>query len=238
MIDSLKTQHRYQELNTSSKYHKEYVKGQTHYYAGISVPTLRKIAKTNYMTIKNDELKELITNKIHEYRLLAIYILELRMLKSKTIEKQEELVAFYLKYIKYINNWDLVDASCYNILGKYLYNIDDYNLLYEFSQSDNLWIKRISIVSTNYLIRKGVLGVTLDIVDNLLSDDHDLIHKANGWMLRNVGDKDLSALTEYLYTNYNEIPRTTLRYAIEHYPEKERKSILKGDFSWKQQLEI
>ena len=233
MIESLKAYHRYKELNISSKYHKEYVKGQKYYYAGISVPTLRKIAKTNYSTINIGELKNLITHKIHEYRLLAIYILNLRMLKSKNLEQQKEIIEFYLENIKYINNWDLVDTSCYQLLGRYLYNIDDYNLLYEFSHSDDLWIKRISIVSTNYLIRNNVLEVTLDIVDNLLSDNHDLIHKANGWMLRNVGDKDIKILTEYLYTNYNEIPRTTLRYAIEHYPEKERKSILKGDFSWK-----
>ncbi|MCK4552069.1 MAG: DNA alkylation repair protein [Tenericutes bacterium] len=233
MIESLKTHHRYKELITSSKYHKEYVKGQQHYYVGISVPTLRKIAKENYNTISKVELIELITYKIHEYRLLAVYILGLRMLKSKSLQQQKEIVEFYLEYIKYINNWDLVDASCYQLLGKYLYNIDDYSLLYEFSHSDDLWIKRISIVSTNHLIRNNILGVTLDIVDNLLSDDHDLIHKANGWMLRNVGDKDISMLTEYIYTNYNDMPRTTLRYAIEHYPEKERKSILKGDFSWK-----
>ena len=91
-------------------------------------------------------------------------------------------------------------------------------------------MKRISIVATNYLIRQNEFSVTLDIVDRLLEDKHDLIHKANGWMLRNIGDKDRDLLTEYLYVHYNRVPRTTLRYAIEHYPEKQRKALLKGEF--------
>ena len=173
-----------------------------------------------------------MTSKIHEYRLLALLILNLRM-KNADLDKQKEIVNVYLKNIKYVNNWDLVDLSAYTILGRYLYKINNYDILYDFSKSDNLWIKRISVVSTFYIIKKGELSVPLDIIDNLLEDKHDLIHKANGWMLRNIGDKDRKVLDEYLYVNYLNIPRTTLRYAIEHYKENIRKSILKGDFSWK-----
>ncbi len=115
----------------------------------------------------------------------------------------------------------------------YLYNIQDFDLLYELSNSKNLWIKRISVVATNYLIKHNELSIPLDIIDKLLEDKHDLIHKANGWMLRNIGDKNRELLTEYLFVNYNKIPRITLRYAIEHYEDKVRKNILKGDFSWR-----
>lgn len=103
-------------------------------------------------------------------------------------------------------------------------------MLYEFAKSNDLWIKRISIVATNYMIRQGEFNLTFNIVDILLVDKHDLIHKANGWMLRNIGDKGKNLLTEYIKKNYTRMPRTTLRYAIEHYPEPVRKGILRGEF--------
>ena len=233
MIELLKQYQRYDKPIISSKYHKEYVKGQKDYYVGITVPTLRKLAKNHYMSITPVELLELMTNSIHEYRLLALFVLEQKMLKAKSVQKQEKIVGFYLNHISHVNNWDLVDASCYQILGKYLYNIENYDLLYEFAEKADLWLKRISIVATYHLIRNNIFSVSLDIIDILLEDTHDLIHKANGWKLRNIGDKDKDLLTEYIFINYNKMPRTTLRYAIEHYPEFERKAILKGDFTWR-----
>ncbi len=229
MFEELKKLHQLDKPVESSRYHKPYVDGQTDYFIGITTPELRKISKVWHKTISNKDLKTLITNTIHEYRLLSLIILNDKMLKAN-LEEQKVIVEFYLDHLAHINNWDLVDVSAYSILGKYLYNIGDYSLLYEFSESTDLWIKRISIVATNYLIRQNEFSVTLDIVDHLLEDKHDLIHKANGWMLRNIGDKDRDLLTEYLYVHYNKIPRTTLRYAIEHYPEKQRKAMLKGEF--------
>jgi len=232
LFEELKQYHKYKKPIESSRYHKQYEADVIDYYIGIPAPALRKISRKYYKTIKINELNLLISSKLHEYRLLALIILTDKI-KKANLENQKLIVEYYLENLKYVNNWDLVDVSAYSILGMYLYNINDYSLLYEFSESDNLWIKRIGIVATNYLIRNNELSVTLDIVDILLKDTHDLIHKANGWMLRNLGDKDQDLLTEYLYTNYYDIPRTTLRYAIEHYQEDKRKAILKGDFTWK-----
>jgi 3-methyladenine DNA glycosylase AlkD len=229
MFEELKKQQKYKVPVESSKYHKQYEKGVRHYYVGLTVPDLRSIAKRYAKTINHTDLDILMHSEIHEYRLLAIIILTLKIKNADKV-KEKEIVNYYLSNLAYVNNWDLVDASAYNILGKYLYDINDYSLLYEYSKSTNLWIKRISIVATNYMIRKNELDLTLDIVDNLLEDKHDLIHKANGWMLRNVGDKNKELLTNYIIKNYNKMPRTTLRYAIEHYPEKERKGLLKGEF--------
>lgn len=233
MINELQKLHRRDVPVESTKYTKEYVKGQVDYYIGITVPELRKLSKMYYNVIDKVQLDELMTHKYHEYRLEALFILEQRMKKAKGLNQQKEIIDYYLKNLKYVNNWDLVDASAYQLLGKYLYNINDYSLLYKLSNSKDLWKKRISIVSTNYLIKNNILNVTIDIVNNLLEDKHDLIHKANGWMLRNVGDKDKKLLTNYIIENYSKMPRTTLRYAIEHYEEPIRKAILKGDFSWK-----
>ncbi len=229
MFKELKRLHKHDKPVESSRYHKPYVEGEHDYFIGITTPDLRNVSKRWYKDISDADLVKLITHKYHEYRLLSLIILNDKM-KKADLDIQEQIVSFYLSHLEHINNWDLVDVSAYSILGRYLYNIQDYSLLYEFSESKDLWIKRIGIVATNYLIKQNELCVTLDIVDRLLQDKHDLIHKANGWMLRNLGDKDRDLLTEYLFVNYSKIPRTTLRYAIEHYPENQRKAILKGEF--------
>lgn len=232
MFEELKKLQKHNKPIESSRYHKPYVEGECDYFIGITTPNLRSISKRWYKTISDKDLETLMAHTYHEYRLLALIILNDKMAKA-TLKIQKQIIEFYLRHLEHINNWDLVDVSAYSILGKYLYNIQDYSLLYEFSESDDLWIKRISIVATNYLIKNNELSVPLDIIDRLLTEKHDLIHKANGWMLRNLGDKDKELLTEYLFVHYNNIPRTTLRYAIEHYPEQERKAILKGEFQWK-----
>jgi len=230
MFDELLAIQRYREPIQDSNYHKKcYVNEFDDYFVGITVPNLRKISKRYYKTISQIDLDQLMHSKIHEYRLLALIILCDKIKKADDVE-EKAITDYYLNNLKHVNNWDLVDASAYQVLGYYLYKINDYSLLYKFSKSNDLWIKRISIVATNYMIRNNVLDLTLDIVDNLLEDKHDLIHKANGWMLRNVGDKNLDLLTNYIKKNYNKMPRTTLRYAIEHYPEAERKQLLRGEF--------
>ena len=229
MFKQLNKLHRHKTPVESSRYHKQYVKDQKDFYVGITVPELRKFSKANAKMITLGDLDPIMHSEIHEYRLLALIILGDKIKKADN-NQEKAIIDYYLSNLKYVNNWDLVDASAYQLLGRYLYEQEDYSLLYEFSNSQDLWIKRISIVSTNYMIRNRELNLTLNIVDNLLEDKHDLIHKANGWMLRNVGDKNKDLLTKYIIKNYNKMPRTTLRYAIEHYPEKERKEILKGEF--------
>ncbi len=232
MFEELIKMQKYKIPIDKSPFFKKYEEGFTDYHVGISVPDLRKLSKKYYRSILYSDLDILFHSKINEYRLLALIILVDKINKSR-LNEQKNIVEYYLENIKFVNNWNLVDASAYQILGMYLYNIQNFDLLYELSNSNNLWIKRISIVATNYLIKHNELSVPLDIIDNLLEDKHDLIHKANGWMLRNIGDKNRELLTEYLFVHYNVIPRTTLRYAIEHYEEIKRESILKGDFSWR-----
>ena len=233
LLDELKSLYTYQEpLNTTRFHKKSYVLGEEDYFVGINLPELRLLVKKYHSEITNEEILDLLTHKIHEHRLFALLILSYQM-KSANLEKQKEIVNIYLSHLDYVNNWDLVDCSASNILGRYLYNVQDYSLLYELSLATNLWYKRVSIVATWYLIDKKELSITLDIVDNLILDSHDLIHKACGWMLRELGKRDLETLTEYLKINYNIMPRTMLRYAIEKYPEDIRKRILKGDFLWR-----
>jgi len=233
LIDELKLLYAYQEPITNTRFHKKsYVAGEEDYFVGISLPDLRLLAQKYQNQITNKEILDLLTHKIHEHRLLALLILGYQM-KKANLDQQKEVVNLYLERLDYVNNWDLVDCSASGILGRYLYNIQDYSLLYELSLSTNLWYKRVSIVATWYLIDKKELSITLDIVDNLILDSHDLIHKACGWMLRELGKRDVEILTEYLEVNYNIMPRTMLRYAIEKYPEDIRKRILKGDFLWR-----
>ncbi len=232
IYQELKKVQSYREPITSTRFHKKnYLEGQFDYFVGISMPDIRSLAKKYYQSISEEELNGLLKDRIHEYRELGFIILGNKM--KDNIEKQKIVVEKYLEYLDYVDNWDLVDCSAHVILGKYLYQTEDYSLLYELSFSDNLWFKRISIVATWYLIKKGFLEVTLDLVDNLMNDTHHLIHKACGWMLRELGKRDNELLTEYLNVNYNDMPRTMLRYAIEKYPEDIRKKILKGDFSWR-----
>ena len=233
LIDELKSLYTYQEPLTNTRFHKKsYVVGEEDYFVGISMPDLRLLAQKYQNQISNKEIVDLLTHRIHEHRLLALLILNYQM-KNVNLDQQKEIVNLYLEHLDYVNNWDLVDCSASGILGRYLFNVQDYSLLYELSLSKNLWYKRVSIVATWYLIDKKELSITLDIVDNLIQDSHDLIHKACGWMLRELGKRDVETLTEYLEVNYNIMPRTMLRYAIERYPEDIRKRILKGDFLWR-----
>ncbi|MFA7076755.1 MAG: DNA alkylation repair protein [Candidatus Izemoplasmatales bacterium] len=233
LFKELKSLHEYKDPITKTRFHKKhYVSNKEDYFVGISVPNLRILAKKYQNKLSDNQIIDLLKNKIHEYRLFGLLVLVYQMEKADII-RQKSIVELYLENLDSVNNWDLVDLSCSPILGKYLYNIQDFSLLYELSLSKDLWYKRVSIVSTWYLIRKKELSVTLDIVDNLINDPQDLIHKASGWMLRELGKKDIESLTDYIETNYLAMPRTMLRYAIEKYPENIRKRILKGDFLWR-----
>lgn len=232
LFEELETLYKNKELSTKTRYHKEsYVEGQIDYFLGLDSATISSFAKKNYMSIDFSEITRLLEHHIHEYRSIALSILCMKMTKSNQTQKKA-IVDLYLNKMDFINNWDLVDISASKILGKYFYEKEDYSLLYELSLSENLWYKRIAVVASHYMIINSRYDLTLAITDNLISDKHDLIHKACGWMLREVGKKDQKVLTQYLKKNYRIIPRTMLRYAIEKYPENIRKRILKGDFLW------
>ena len=193
---------------------------------GITVPDIRSIARRYYTEISFNEIKELVNSKIHEIRLTGYLILTYKYEKGNTQEK-ERVTTFYLDNLTGANNWDIVDLSCSKILGMYLIdNPSKRYILYKLVNSNNLWEQRISIVSTLAFIKINDFTDTLNISKILLKNKHDLIHKAVGWMLREVGKRDIKVLKKFLDDNIKEIPRTTLRYAIEKMEEKERKYYL------------
>ena len=197
---------------------------------GLSVPQVREISKRYFRDISFDEIKILINHRIHEVRLTGYLILTYQYEKSDN-EKRKDIFDFYLNNLSGCNNWDLVDLSCYKIVGEYvLRNKEKRKILYKLSKSKNLWEQRISIVSTYPMIKKKEFEDTLKISKLLLSHKHDLIHKAVGWMLREVGKQDMNVLRKFLNENINTIPRTTLRYSIERMNESERKKYLLKSF--------
>lgn len=196
--------------------------GEGDVFIGLSVPIQRNISKKYFDKISLKDLQELIENKIHEFRLISLMILIYKYEKEKDEKIKKEYVNFYLKNTKYINNWDLVDLSAYKILGDYLLN-KDRKILYDLSKSKDLWERRISIISTFSFIKNKEHKDTLKISENLLDDKNDLIHKASGWMLREVGKRiGESEEEEFLIKHYKNMPRTMLRYAIERFS-KEKK---------------
>jgi 3-methyladenine DNA glycosylase AlkD len=175
------------------------------------------------------EVRTLLYSRIHEERLVALLILAWRYSASNSREK-EEIAKFYLDHIKQVNNWDLVDLSAPNILGAHLVdNRDDRRLLYRLAGSENVWERRIAILATYSFIRNGDFSDTLKIVGMLLQDRHDLIHKAAGWMLREVGKRGAAAEEAFLEKHFSVMPRTMLRYAIERLPESKRRRYKKAD---------
>ena len=196
-------------------------------FLGVRMPDIRKVAKKFSPKITLKELTELIQSPIHEVRLCALIIL-VNQYKKGNLSK---IFEYYIRQISFINNWDLVDSSAPYIVGDYLYNNpDERSILFEFVHSENLWVRRISIVSTFTLIKNNQFNETLQIAKILLNDKHDLIHKAVGWMLREVYKRDQDLIRTFLKQNYAQLPRTTLRYAIERMDEVERLLFLKGYF--------
>ncbi|WP_251622842.1 DNA alkylation repair protein [Odoribacter lunatus] len=199
--------------------------GEGDQFLGVKVPEQRSIAK-KYAYAGMDAIKDLISSPFHEHRLTALFILIQKYQKSKTTTEKENYIRFYLSHTHFINNWDLVDLSCYILLGHWLQD-KEHTLLYQLADSSNLWEQRIAIVSCMYFVRQGNFQTCLAIADKLLLHPHDLIHKATGWLLREIGKKDKNTLVDFLHAHYLQMPRTTLRYAIERFPEEERKKWLK-----------
>ncbi len=189
--------------------------GEGDQFLGITVPNQRLVAKEFYQDISLEEIKDLLSFDLHEYRLTALLMLVSKYEKTKDANVAKELVDFYLSQTSRINNWDLVDTSCHKILGHYAFHHNKEDILYDLANSTDLWEKRIAVVSTWYYIRKKTLGIVPEIVEINLNHPHDLMHKANGWMLREMGKKDDEKLIHFLDEYAFKLPRTTLRYAIE-----------------------
>lgn len=195
-------------------------------FLGISVPPQRKIAK-QHLSISLKELEKLLRNPYHEIRLTALFIACYKVEKAGLFEL-DEIAALYLKNIAYINNWDLIDLSSPNILGRFLEH-KERDLLYALAESKSVWEKRISILTCFYFIKKNDFEDALAISELLINDEHDLIHKAVGWMLREIGKRDQLVEENFLKQYYLLMPRTMLRYAIEKFDEPLRKKYLTGE---------
>lgn len=207
--------------------------GEGDKFLGIKVPVTRAVVKDCWRDTGWEELEECISSEYHEVRLAAL----LTLVEIFKHASREECVHFYLSHTNRINNWDLVDLSCYPLLGEWLLD-KDRTLLYDLAKNGKtIWEQRIGIVSTMTFIRHGQLQDTFRIADILLHHPHDLIHKAVGWLLREAGKRDKAALVAYLdeipgtspgRTRASQMPRTMLRYAIEKFPEEERKYYLRN----------
>lgn len=198
--------------------------GEGDLFLGVMVPDTRKVAKA-YRKIGFLEIKKLLDSKYHEERLLGLLIL-VENFTIGTEKEKEKIYKFYIKNKARVNNWDLVDLSAPKIVGGYL-NKKDKNILYKLAKSKNIWERRISILSTFHFISKNNFTETLKIAEMLLVDNHDLIHKAVGWMLREVGKRSMSTEEDFLAKNYLKMPRTMLRYAIERFPKHKKEKYLR-----------
>lgn len=199
--------------------------GEGDVFLGIKVPDLRKLAK-QYQAISLTEVRGLLRSPIHEERLLALLML-VHAYSEADGSAKKKIFELYLKNTRFINNWDLVDLSAGHIVGAFLAD-KDRSLLLDLARSSDLWERRISVLATSHYIKHGDLSQTLKIAEVLLADEEDLIHKAVGWMLREVGKRDEKAEEAFLKRHYKAMPRTMLRYAIERFPEGRRQRYLKG----------
>lgn len=193
--------------------------GEGDIFLGIMVPAQRQVAK-RYASLPLKDVKSLLASQIHEHRLTAMFILVGQYQKSDDLMKSD-IANFYLAHTSCINNWDLVDLSAPHIIGDHFLN-KDMTMLYDLAKSENLWERRIAIMATFAFIRKKRFNEALDISEMLLHDRHDLIHKAVGWMLREIGKRDLKRQEGFLKKHAHEMPRTMLRYAVECFDKKRR----------------
>lgn len=202
--------------------------GEGDLFLGVTVPDQRKVAKEFYSKTTLKELSKLLSSPYHEHRLTALIILVYQFEKSGEQSVKQAIVDFYLNHLQHINNWDLVDTSCYKILGRYAFENQEEEILRKLSSSEIMWHKRIAVVGTMYHIKKGFFELTKEFVQQNLHYPHDLMHKANGWLLREMGNKNQAELIGFLNQHYREMPRTCLRYAIEKLDENLRQDYLKG----------
>lgn len=200
--------------------------GEGDLFIGVTIPDLRKSIKPYIFTLSLNEIEGLLHSKEHEFRLAALIILVKRY--QKCIDQRGAIIDLYISNTDYVNNWDLVDSSAHYLLGPWLED-KSRELLYKFAKSGNLWKERIAIMSTFHYIKKNRdFKDTFAISEMLLTHHHDLIHKAVGWMLREIGKISISSEESFLKVHYKKMPRTMLRYAIEKFPKEKRLDYLKG----------
>lgn len=205
--------------------------GEGDRFLGIKVPITREVVKSTWKEVTFEDLEECISSEYHELRLAALLtLIEIFSHSKKKPEVQQDCINFYLSHTTFINNWDLVDLSCYPLLGVWLLD-KDRTLLYDLAgNGKTIWEQRIGIVSTMTFVRAGQLDDTFAIADLFLNENkhlHDLLEKAVGWLLREAGKRDSERLANWLYPRASSMPRTMLRYAIEKFPETERQHYLK-----------
>lgn len=199
--------------------------GEGDIFMGIKVPVMKELAK-KYISLNFSDIQKLLKSKYHEERMIALSILVNKFKKANEIERKK-IYDLYLRNTKYINNWDLVDCTCHKIVGAYL-DGKDKKILEKLARSKNIWEKRISIISTFYFINKGSSKEALKIAEILVNEKHDLIQKAVGWMLREVGKRcSQEKEEEFLMKHYKTMPRTMLRYSIERFTDKKRQFYMK-----------
>ncbi len=203
--------------------------GEGDVFWGVSVPNVRKVAKEYWRGMVIEGIEKYLRSGVHEKRLLALLILVEKYNYTDYDGGRRALFNFYLENSKSVNNWDLVDLSAPKIVGDYLLNKKDREVLVRLAKSENLWERRIGIIATFTFIKNGEFEDTLRISKILLEDSHDLIHKAVGWMLREVGKRNLEIEEDFLKIHYKKMPRTMLRYAIERFDEDKRKKYLRGE---------
>ena len=231
IIDELKSVQRFNNSTKAAHFHKtgvgEYQHGDV--FWDIPLASIRKIIKSHYQDVSYDDIETLLASEVHEVRLSGFLILT-ELMNCLNEKQKPRLVGFYLEHLDQCNGWDLVDLSAPAILGTYILIVNESGVLDVLAKSENLWHRRVAIVSTLKLIRNKDLDPTYRIVKILLQDREDLIHKACGWMLREAGKQNRDRLNRFLQKYYNQIPRTTLRYAIEKHEISERLAIMKGNF--------
>ncbi len=201
--------------------------GEGDLFLGVQVPVQRKIARKYFKDIPLEETERLLQDPVHECRLTALFILCLRYEKARREEDKTEVVNMYLRNLSFVNNWDLVDSSAYKILGPYLMDKKK-DVLYELAASGELWQERIAVIATMHFIKNGRFTETLKLAKQFLGHQHDLMHKAVGWMLREVGKQNFNVEYDFLLKHYEIMPRTMLRYAIEKFDPALRKKFLNG----------
>lgn len=200
--------------------------GEGDKFLGITVPVERKVAQ-KYIDVNFSDIQTLLESPYHEIRMTALFILVYKMkramkISAANIDEQKRIVDFYLKNIRYINNWDLVDATARDILGAYYFD-EDRSVIFKLARSNNLWEKRIAIIATFYFIAQNDFSDSLKLAKDYINDDRDLIQKATGWMLREIGKRNKKSLISFLKNHSKVMPRTMLRYSLEHFSKREKR---------------
>jgi len=193
-------------------------------FLGIKLPDQRIVAKKYFKEASLKDVEELLKDPTHEFRLTGVIILTMKYPKA-TPEEKKEIYDFYLEHLEFINNWDLVDASAERIVGEYLLD-KDRSIIYKLAKSDHLWTQRVSLLTTFQFIKHHEFEDALKLCEYFIKSDRDLIHKASGWMLKEIGKRDEKVLIDFLDKHYKQMPRTMLRYCIEKLSDPQKKHYL------------